>query len=240
MRTFFRFLLFGAVLATSQAYVPPLLKKAADKWMGERDNWAFTLQVREFDGGEVKEEREERYDPSKPGPGRWQLLSVNGKPPTTERRAEWQKRKAAKHRNPGKPLDEYLAFEQATVDRHTDRVICYRVPLRDNHSWFFPVDKVELRVTVNRQTQAVEDVTAGIDGPFRVALGLGKVLDVDFDVQMNPSAKKEEAADPAGSKPDGTAKVVVNKLGERIEYAWTDFKRVTPHPDNVIKTEPES
>ena len=67
MRTIFLFILFGAALATSQASAPPLLQKAADKWMGERDNWAFTLKVREYDGGQVKEEREERYDPSKPG-----------------------------------------------------------------------------------------------------------------------------------------------------------------------------
>ncbi len=234
MRPTFLLCLFSVLLATGQAVVHPLLQQAADKWMGERDNWAFTLHVKEYDGGQVKEEREERYDPSKPGIGRWQLLSVNGQPPTDERRAEWQKRKTAKRKNPGKPLNEYLALEDATVDKQTDRVICYRIPLRNNNTWLFPVDKVDLRVTVNKQTLAIEDVMAGIEEPFRVALGLGKVLDVDFDVQMNPPDKKGEAGEPAAAKPGGTAKVVVNKLGERIEYAWSDFRRVTPHPDNVI------
>jgi hypothetical protein len=235
MRRISLFIVFAALLATGQAIVHPLLQKAADKWMGERDNWAFTLHVKEYDGGQVKGEREERYDPSKPGIGRWELLSVNGKAPTDERRAEWQKRKTAKRKNPGKPLNEYLALEDATVDKQTDKVICYRVPLRNNNSWLFPTDKVDLRVTVNRQTLAIEDVMAGIDEPFRVAMGLGKVLDVDFDVQMNPSEKKGQAGEPAAAQPDGTAKVVVNKMGERIEYAWSDFRRVTPHPDNVIK-----
>lgn len=118
--------------------------------------------------------------------------------------------------------------------KETEKQVCYHVPLRNNNSWLFPVDKVELRVTVNRETLAIEDVVAGIDEPFKVALGFARVLDVDFDMQMNPPARHEQASDPAVAKPEGTAKVVVNKLGERIEYAWGDFKRVEPHPDNVI------
>ena len=202
--------------------------------MGERDNWAFTLFVREFSGGAVKQERLERYDPSQPGVGRWQLESIDGRSPTDEERANWQKRKTKKRKNPGKPLDQYLEFEHATIVRATDKLVYYHVPLRNNNSWLFPVEKVELSVSVNRSTKAIEDVVARIDEPFRVALGLARVLDVDLDMQMNPSEEAGAAGDPAGSKPDGTAKVVVNKLGERIEYAWSNFKRVTPHPDNVI------
>jgi len=223
-------------LATARAETPPLLGQAAEQWLGERDNWAFTLFVREFAKGAVKEERVERYDPSKPGTERWHLETVNGKPPTDEQREDWQKRKTKKRKNPGKPLDQYLAFEHAVVVKETDKLVSYHVPLRNNNSWLFPVDKVELRVSVNKSTHAVEDITAGIDEPFRVALGLARVLDVDLDMQMNPSEKYRPPGDPAASKPDGTAKVVVNKLGERIEYAWSDFKRVEPHPDNVVKS----
>ena len=61
--------------------MPPLLSRAVDKWIGERDQWAFTQFVREFDGGTVKEERLERYDPSRPGESRWQLLAINGLKP---------------------------------------------------------------------------------------------------------------------------------------------------------------
>jgi hypothetical protein len=231
-------LLLLAPLASAQTLTPPLLRKAVEKWMGERDNWAFTLHVREFDGGNVKEERTERYDPSKPGIERWQLLTVNGNPPTETRRAEWQKHKTKKRKSPGKPLDDYLEFEQAKIVKATDKTVCYHIPLRNNSAWLFPVDKVDLRVTVDRSTYAVEDIVAGIDEPFKVALGLARVLDVDFDMQMNPPVGSAVAADPAMAKPDGTAKVVVNKLGERIEYAWSDFKRVTPDPENVIASAP--
>lgn len=233
-------LLLLSLLTISPAYAatPPLLDEAAKKWLGERDNWAFTMQVREFDGERVKEERTERYDPSKPGLERWALLSVNGKPPTEERRAEWQKRKTKKRKNPGKPLNEYLELEKATTVKDDDKTVCYRIPLRENHAWLFPLDNVSLLVTVHKSTLAIEDVVARIDEPFKVALGMGQVLNVDFDLQMNPPEQGANKADPALAKPAGTAQAVVNKFGQRVEYAWHDFQRVTPHPDNVIVEKP--
>src|SRR5436309_9043986 len=119
------FAIFPGVAARAQT--PPLLRKAVVRWLGERDNWAFTLQVREFNGGKIKEERVERYDPSKPGIDRWQLITVDGKPPTDERRADWQKRKTKKRKNPGKPLDEYLEFEHATVLKESAKTVSYHV-----------------------------------------------------------------------------------------------------------------
>lgn len=236
MRPFFLLILWLLPWSFAAGETPVLLSQAVEKWMGERDNWAFTLRVKEYAGGRVKEERSERYDPSVAGIDRWQLLEVDGKPPTEERRTEWQKRKTKKRKAPGKPLDQYLEFENAKIVKETERTVSYHVPLRNNNSWLFPVDKVELKVTVNRTTLAIEDVVAGIEEPFKVALGLARVLDVDFDVQINAAEPGERPPDPSEAKPDGTAKVVVNKLGERIEYAWSDFKRVTPHPDNVIAT----
>ena len=233
------FILSIILLCPAFAVTPPLLEQAAEKWLGERDNWAFTMFVREFDGGRVKEERRERYDPSKPGSARWELLSVDGKPPTEERRAEWQKHKTKKRKNPGKPLNEYLEFERAKVVKENAKTACYNLPLRDSHSWLFPVDKVSLLVTVNKSTLAIEDVAAGIDEPFKVALGFARVMDLDFDLQMNPPEQGRDKSDPAAAKPDGTARAVVNKFGERIEYTWSDFQHVTPHPDNVIANAPK-
>jgi len=234
MRSFLFLFLFGAPLVAGHAATPALLGQAVDKWIGERNQWAFTQHVREFDGGKVAEERVERYDPSRPDARRWQLLSVNGQPPTDERRAAWQERKMKKRLNPGKSLGGFFDFEQAAVTGETGRVVRYRLPLRNDHSWLFPLDRVNVEVTVNKATRAIDQIEAGIDEPFRVALGLGQVMDIDFDVQMNPSAKRGEKDNPQAAKPDGTATAVVKKLGERIEYAWSDFKRVTPHPDNVL------
>jgi hypothetical protein len=97
---------------------------------------------------------------------------------------------------------------------------------------------VDLRVTINKETLGLEVVVARIEEPLRVWLGLAKILDLDFDLQMNPSEDKGDATEPASSRPNGTANVVVNKLGERVEYEFGEFERVTPHPDNVIALSP--
>lgn len=221
-------------LAILRGETTPLLDQAVESWLGERDNWAFTVLVREFEDQAVKEVRSERYDPSKPGDERWELMAINGNPPTAQQNADWKKRKTKKRKFSGKSLNDYLEFEHAKIVNETDKEVSFHVPLRNNNSWLFPVQKVELRVTVDKATQAINQVTAGIDEPFRVALGLARVLDVHFDVQINSTGShRETAGDPATANPDGKAKVVLNKFGERVEYAWSDFKRVTPHPDNV-------
>jgi hypothetical protein len=231
---FIRLSLFAVLISRVDAVTPTMLEDAAEKWMGERDNWAFTMQVREFDGGQVKEERVERYDPSKPGIARWELLSVNERPPDEGKRTDWLKRKTKKRPKPGKPLNEYFDFEHVTVVKEDARTATYNLPLRNNHSWLFPVDKVVLRVTINKATLAIENFQATIEEPFRVALGLARVMDLHLDVQMNPSQGVGDEQNPAAAQPDGTARAVVHKLGERIEYVWSDFERVTPHPDNVF------
>ncbi|HEX2862270.1 MAG TPA: hypothetical protein VHN79_11545, partial [Lacunisphaera sp.] len=66
MRPSLLFLASLVLPALVQGATPLLLEQAAEKWMGERDNWAFTMLVREFANGQLREERKERYDPSKP------------------------------------------------------------------------------------------------------------------------------------------------------------------------------
>jgi hypothetical protein len=238
MRWIIALFLSGTALTLSRADVSSLLDKAVSSWLGEKDNWAFTLDVREFERGTVREERRERYDPSKPGAGRWELLLVNGTPPSDEKLAEWQKRKTKKRKKAGKPISDYFALDEATVVQQTSETVSYRVPLRSGNHWLFPIDRVDLRVIVNRETFGLEVVVARIDEPLRVWLGLARILDLDFDVQINPSEHKEDATEPASSRPDGTANVVVDKFGETVEYEFSDFKRVTPHPDNVIVFNP--
>ncbi len=220
------------MLARGEAAGPPLLGRAAEKWLAEGNHWAFTVHVREFDAEAVKEERVEQYDPSKPDAQRWALVTVDGQAPTEERRLAWQKYKARKRRDTPQSLSDYFDFENARIEGVTPLTVRYHLPLRSNRAWLFPVDRVELTVTVNKTTYAIEQVEAGIDEPFRVALGLGRVLDVDFDLMIHPSGQRGAAAGPATAHPEGLAHVVVDRLGERIDYTWSDFRRVTPYSGN--------
>src|SRR3954468_657697 len=87
-----RFLLLGF---TAQAAETSLLERAVENWLGERDHWAVTQRAVEWDDNKPHE-RLERYDPSKPGDGRWTLLALDGKAPTAEQQAAWAKKKFRK------------------------------------------------------------------------------------------------------------------------------------------------
>ena len=229
-------LILGA--ASAAAAGSPLLNRAAEKWAEEGNHWAFNVLVREVDDGEVKEERVEHYDPSRPLAGRWELLTVDGQPPTDEKRAAWQKSKARKHRQAPKSLADFFDLENATATSATPEAVSYLVPLRSNHNWLFPVDHVSLTLTVNKASYAIEEVKAGLDEPFRVALGLARIIDVDFDMKINSTHAPGVLPGPATAQPRGLAHVVISRLGKRIEYTWSDFKRVEPAADAAIAAQP--
>jgi hypothetical protein len=211
-----------AATAVAHAGDTALLQQVAGNWLNERDRWSFTQLVREFDGKELKQERLERYDPSHGSAMRWQLISVNGQPPTQKERAEWSARKNKKQRREKKALAENFDFANAKITEETGQIIRYELPLRSTVEWLFPISKVELLITINKTGPALEQVQARISEPFRVALGLARILDIDLDVQMEPPPM----ADPAEAKPTGTAHAVVTKFGDRVEYFWSEFKRV--------------
>src|SRR5688572_18920651 len=120
--------LFSASCSFAGTESTQLLDEALRKWLGERDQWAFTQHVREFGEGGLKEDRVERYDPSRPDHARWQLLSVNNCAPTPERLATWLERKGRKRKHrPDKTVGEYLDFEHARLVGETLESARYEV-----------------------------------------------------------------------------------------------------------------
>jgi hypothetical protein len=223
-------LLFSLVLAAAAraATDNALLLQVANRWFDERGQWAFTQRVREYQGKTLKQERTERYDPSQRWVSRWQLLSINGHKPTPTEWSEWMARKNRKHHKHPKEIDHYFDFANARVLDETAATVRYELPLRSGVEWLFPISKVELLVTIDRHPPALQEVHARINEPMRVALGLAQVLHINLDFQMDAPAP----ADPADAKPSGSAQAVVTKLGDRVEYFWSDFTRVAPHAEN--------
>ncbi len=234
---FFIFLVSLGLGLRANAGSSPLLNRAAEPWLAEGDHWAFTVQVKQFAGTDVKEVRVERFDPSKPGAARWELVTVDGNPPTPERLLAWQKAKAKKHWRGSKALADYFDFENIRVVEAKGSSISYALPIRSNHAWLLPLDRIDLTVTVNRTTHAIEGVRAAIDQPFHTALGLARIIEVNFDLKLSPAHAPVAVVTPANARPTGPAHMVIAKLGERIEYDWSDFHRVTPA---VVKAPEES
>lgn len=227
-RIFISALLVLACGVVTRAEIPDLLAEAIRKWESGTEDWAFTQRVRTYDNDKVKIERLERYDPSRPDNERWELLEIDGKPPTAAQREYWQNRKNRKpHKRSEKTVDDYFDFAHATVMENTSKSVRYEVPLRKDASLLVPLEKFVIRLTISKDTRCIEHVTAGLREPFKIALGLAKVTDVDLDVRFDPLVCDFSSAEKT-ERPSGEAHVVLFKMGDRAEYAWTDFKRVTP------------
>lgn len=222
-------LLLGTSLTLARAADTSLLQQVARRWLDESNRWAFTQQVREYDGVALKEERVERYDPSQRETSRWRLISIDGRAPTADEWAAWTKRKNKPHRRKPKSVADYFDFDHARLLDETADTVRYQLPLKASAEWLFPIDKVDLLVTVDKAGPALQQVQASVAEPFRVALGLARVLDVDLDVQVSAAVRP----DPADATPNGKAQATVTKLGRRIEYRWSDFQRVKPHAEEA-------
>lgn len=223
----FLFCLLGPAWAGSAPEA--LLERAVEDWLGERDHWAFTQRAVEFDG-ERPRERIERYDPSQAGERRWELLTVDGHSPSEAERAAWARKKF--RRNPRrfeKPLGDFFDFPRARLLEETPQVARYEIPLRSDKSWLFPIEKVRVSVTVNKQTQALEHLTANVREPFKVLLGIARVLGGDVDLSFL-NFDDDAVPAPESTQPTGTARVTVTRFGERVEFTWSDFKRVPLEP----------
>lgn len=231
------FVLLGAAVLPLQAAIPALLDEAVQKWTAEKADWAFTQRVRTYsDDGLVTEKRLERYDPSLPDDRRWHLLTFNGKDPTEEQQDRWETRRNRRPRKrTNKPPGEYFDFEHAVLSAETAQTIRYDVPVRPEAARLIQVEKLIIGVTVNKETRTIEHVSAALREPMKVALGLAKITDLDLDVRFDSNAEKSPSS-PASGQPTGSAQATVSKLGNRADYAWSDFKRVTTYAPANEKT----
>ena len=203
-----------------------LLQEAVQNWLGERDHWAFTQRAVEYDN-DATHERLERYDPSKLGDARWQLIAIDGNPPTPEQRQKWANKKLKRHhRRVDTPLSEFFDFGSARVLAETPELVRFELPLRRDKNWLFPTDKVGVRVTINKQTHALEHLSAHVREPFKVLLGIARVMGGDVDLDFLHFVDAEPG--PETTRPQGSVRVSVTKMGERVDFTWSDFKRVTP------------
>lgn len=228
-RLFWILLVTAGALLPSLRAEPSLLNRALETWAGGHGDLAFTQRSRALtDDGRTKEEHLERYDPSLPDSERWRLLEVDGQPATAAQRAAWEQRKNSKPRKKvlKKPA-EYLAVDQARVLKETSASTSFAVPLRPETARLLALENIAVVITVDKETASIAGIGATLRQPIRVLLGLARITELDVDVKIEPT--EADAGTAAGKVQDGsTARATMSKLGNEIEYEWSDFKRVTP------------
>ena len=210
-----------------RADVPPLLQEIADRWLEQRPQWGFTQLVRETDRDGEVHERQERFDLSRGYEHRWELLTLDGRTPSTEEVDAWSQRKNRGKKKDPKSWFAYVDLENAKVRGENARLIRYEVPLKRVAGGLFPGDKVSVMLTIDKQTHTIDHAQARVDEPFNVALGLAEVVEVNANVTLPPEPKagSKQQPDATEENPSGSVSAVVNKFGKRVEYTWTDFRR---------------
>lgn len=216
-------------VADLHAEAPPLLADALAKWNAGRKDLAFTQLTTTYgDDDRVRRSRLERYDPSLPADRRWRLLEVNGRPATDSERRDWeQKRNSRARKQGGKSPVEYLDLQQTSLLDENGRTARFEVGIRPEVSRLAALEKLSVIITVDKGRREIAHVAARLSEPMKIAWGLARVTDVDFDLHVEVEDGLDET--DAAVKPGGTARVVMSKLGSPMEYRWSDFKRVTSH-----------
>lgn len=207
-----------------------MLAKAVEQWAAGREDLAFTQQTRVFlDDGKVKEERVERYDPSLPDSRRWRLIEVDGRLATGEQREKWEARKNGKPRKKVvKSPAEYLDLAHATLGDDTPTSARFEIGLRPEAARLLAVEKIAVVITVDKESGSIAGIAATLRQPIRVLLGLARITGLDIDVRIEPA--DEDSAQESGEVQTGsTAHVTMSKLGNPMEYNWSDFKRVASY-----------
>lgn len=231
--SFILFVLLGIVAARAESAASDnsaLLDRAVDNWLGARDQWAFTQRAVEYDDGKPHE-RVERFDPSQKGDTHWTLLTIDGQKPTPEQHAAWAKKKQ-KHRTNQKfqsSIGDFFDFTKATVISDSAELISCEVPLRGGRDWLFQSDKVKVIVTINKKTQALERITANVREPVKVLFGIARITAGHVDLRFrDESPDSPDSPGPGDGRPQGSVRMNVTRFGERAEFTWSDFKRVSP------------
>jgi hypothetical protein len=177
----------------------------------------------------VKKERVERYDPSLPDSQRWRLIEVDGQPATDEERKKWE---SSKNRNPRRKVvkspAEYLDLDNAKLVESTPTSARFEIGLRPVAMRLLAVERIVVTITVDKESGSVARISATLRQPINVLLGLARITDLDIDVHIEPVDKG--SAERSGEVQNGsTARVTMSKLGNPMEYNWSDFKRVASY-----------
>lgn len=213
-----------------RAEIPRLLTQALQRWTAGHEDMAFTQQTRFFlADGAVKQERVERYDPSLPDSKRWRLITVDGRPATAEQRAKWETWKNGKPRKKViKSPREYLDLDHATLVDETSQQARFEIGLRAEAARLLETKNIAVLITVDKEGGGIAGIAATLRQPIRVLLGLARITDLDLDFRIEPG--DEDPARKSGEVQSGsTARMAMSKLGQPMEYQWSEFCRVASY-----------
>ncbi len=161
-----------------------------------------------------------------PDQERWRLLTWNGRPATKEERLKWEAKRNNRPRKKAlKSPAEYLEVEKATLISEDEQRAQFELYFRPEIARLVAVNKVPVRVTIEKSSAAITRISGMLKEPMRIALGLARITDLDLDLRIETDADNPSTR-PGEVEPGSTARVMLSKFGDPTEVIWSDFKRV--------------
>jgi hypothetical protein len=247
----FRFLACALGLwVGAHAAVPAPLDAALKRSSDDADRWAYTeTQVSRDKTGKADEgETIVRFDPSQPFEAQFTPIKVDGHEPTEKERAKFRQQgirrgeqlqreaeKAEGKEPAAAPTLNFnskkfkLALENAKVVEEQGALLTYEIPLESIGKPPFPLERIRIRVRVNRDKTMVENVNVRVLEPFRIKV-VAKVSRGDFSLDFIEVDPKYPPV-MASLRVEYSASLLLLSHTGSVEERRTDFKRVKPYFD---------
>jgi hypothetical protein len=220
-------LIFGTALLPAAAHADALQDRIVAEARAVPDAYAFRRTAAVDRTGAARRTVVESYDPRRPAAARWQLLSIDGRPPTAKEAA--QAAKAKRDRPPsyseiarwfGTPATR-VASGPGTATYRFARLPAGIVKIGSHDA--SPETAVEATVNTGGPTPYVERIRFTSTAPFRMALVASvRSFTVQSRYRPGPDGRPvplAQVSDMAGS--------LMGKSGQlRTEVAYTDVVRV--------------
>lgn len=241
---------FGLLAAPLRAGIPDLLMEAGMKVSQDAERWAYTETTIATDRkGRPTGETVVPVDPSQPYAEQFKPIKIGGKPPT-EKQIRRYRSKGERH---GQELErrerEGLAgrpgasprvtingvasvadIDHISIAEEDARCITYEIPLLRDEKRRLPMEKLQLRLRVNKAQRTLEHVSVRVRSPFRVRL-IAKINTGEFGIDFTE-------VDPRFAPPmtalhgDLTASLLFAKVAAKVEIKRTVFERVKPYDEH--------
>ncbi len=208
-----------------------MFSEALGKIGADEDRWAYTETSHSI---EDKRVTVMRVDPSKPDAERCTLLKMDGKRPTVEDIKLWrdQGRDSSAALGELPPINSLVDATDVRVLADERAAVVFELPLRAKNQ-AFPADKFQALFRVNKTSRAFEDITVKLRDSIRMA-GVVKLTEAGMTVRFqtfDPAFPPQ----PVLLRGGGAVRVLLVKFSRDFEAARTDFRRVEPFAEPVVK-----
>jgi hypothetical protein len=218
------FLLIALSSHASAESLPPELARALDAYQAEgTKTWAFTQTTASTSKSMV-----ERYDPSKPEFSRWKLLSKDGRPPTEEELAQYNRMLGQRTRTQTAPnVKEQIRRETCEALGVDNGVARFRFLLKPGADDDKSAEHMAVTFSLHNESETITEVELASIRPFSPM----------FAVKIEEARTTIRYTLPDGQRPTLLRDIAVRVRGRAMFFKSLDQDMTVTYSDYLAPAE---